>query len=406
MKKSSEVNFGLLNQIKRSKSSKRSKTKDQSPIKSGNISDPILSDNKSQVAEDEAKQKEKSRENFLKGLTDNSFFSMLGANKKNSTDPVSGNLESTIIQSTGPDLIKAEKKNESVKAEDPSKTEGKTFPTPQQTIENFQKLGDKVQPTPGISDAPQEKESLLAKASTIVSGNPDLLKKEPSATKETPDQSIKDSSPEKILSSPISREKGKVPESMTGKSENIKDLLSSSKGFVGQILEKTKEKLLPQSFSLSDQKVSRNPDSSSVSNFLTDLTSSKKKNLMENFPPGQNVKGENLVSKKVSSTVEMKKKNPNTSSSPNPNPSDKDSEKNKGKEIETFSSFPSKANETSSKESSKTSVPSSEGYQKLEITKEDIADIKSLLVGINTALNSPLMIKNNKPFRPKSNMLE
>ena len=39
-------------------------------------------------------------------------------------------------------------------------------------------------------------------------------------------------------------------------------------------------------------------------------------------------------------------------------------------------------------------------------TADDIKDIKSLLSSINSALKNPLTIKDNKPFRPKSNMLE
>jgi hypothetical protein len=40
------------------------------------------------------------------------------------------------------------------------------------------------------------------------------------------------------------------------------------------------------------------------------------------------------------------------------------------------------------------------------ITSQDIQDIKALLSAMNATLNGPLMIKDNKPFRPKSSMLE
>ena len=40
------------------------------------------------------------------------------------------------------------------------------------------------------------------------------------------------------------------------------------------------------------------------------------------------------------------------------------------------------------------------------ITAQDLKDIKALLSAINTSLNSPLQIKDSKPFRPASNMLE
>ena len=51
--------------------------------------------------------------------------------------------------------------------------------------------------------------------------------------------------------------------------------------------------------------------------------------------------------------------------------------------------------------SSSGSTPSTEG-----ISSQDIQDIKSLLSSINTTLSGPLRIKDNKPFRPKSSMLE
>lgn len=40
-----------------------------------------------------------------------------------------------------------------------------------------------------------------------------------------------------------------------------------------------------------------------------------------------------------------------------------------------------------------------------KISSQDIQDIKGLLSAINTTLNGPLMLKDNKPFRPGSNML-
>jgi hypothetical protein len=48
----------------------------------------------------------------------------------------------------------------------------------------------------------------------------------------------------------------------------------------------------------------------------------------------------------------------------------------------------------------------SESPQKESITAKDIQDIKSLLSSISSSLSGPLRIKENKPFRPKSNMLE
>ncbi len=41
-----------------------------------------------------------------------------------------------------------------------------------------------------------------------------------------------------------------------------------------------------------------------------------------------------------------------------------------------------------------------------QISSQDIQDIKGLLTAINLTLSGPLLIKDNKPFRPKSNMLD
>jgi hypothetical protein len=60
----------------------------------------------------------------------------------------------------------------------------------------------------------------------------------------------------------------------------------------------------------------------------------------------------------------------------------------------------------------KTSPPSTAGTASADkgketpITAQDIQDIKGLLAAMNATLNGPLLLKDNKPFRPKSNMLE
>ena len=60
----------------------------------------------------------------------------------------------------------------------------------------------------------------------------------------------------------------------------------------------------------------------------------------------------------------------------------------------------------------KTSPPATAGTasadkgKETQISSQDIQDIKGLLSAINTTLNGPLLLKDNKPFRPKSNMLE
>ena len=66
----------------------------------------------------------------------------------------------------------------------------------------------------------------------------------------------------------------------------------------------------------------------------------------------------------------------------------------------------------SKKEENKSSAPVSAGSSSSDkgkeapISSQDIQDIKGLLAAINTTLSGPLAIKNNKPFRPTSNMLE
>ena len=66
----------------------------------------------------------------------------------------------------------------------------------------------------------------------------------------------------------------------------------------------------------------------------------------------------------------------------------------------------------SKKEENKSSAPtsavssSSDKGKQTQISAQDIQDIKGLLAAINTTLNGPLAIKNNKPFRPTSSMLE
>jgi hypothetical protein len=66
----------------------------------------------------------------------------------------------------------------------------------------------------------------------------------------------------------------------------------------------------------------------------------------------------------------------------------------------------------SKKEASKSSAPASaEGSasdkgKETQISSQDIQDIKGLLAAINSTLSGPLSIKNNKPFRPTSNMLD
>ena len=64
------------------------------------------------------------------------------------------------------------------------------------------------------------------------------------------------------------------------------------------------------------------------------------------------------------------------------------------------------------KEENKPSAPVSAGSsssdkgKEAQISAQDIQEIKGLLAAINSTLRGPLSIKNNKPFRPTSNMLD
>lgn len=78
--------------------------------------------------------------------------------------------------------------------------------------------------------------------------------------------------------------------------------------------------------------------------------------------------------------------------------------------VSTGREIPAKLQNDTSSTESKIPVetqPKGDGSSMEEvITQKDIQDIKALLSAINSSLNSPLRIKENKPFRPKSNMLE
>ena len=71
---------------------------------------------------------------------------------------------------------------------------------------------------------------------------------------------------------------------------------------------------------------------------------------------------------------------------------------NKPKESKESEKISSGKSMDKNKESGKGNSP--------EISAQDIADIKSLLASINSTLNGPLNIKDNKPYRPQSNMLK
>jgi hypothetical protein len=82
------------------------------------------------------------------------------------------------------------------------------------------------------------------------------------------------------------------------------------------------------------------------------------------------------------------------------------------KEAEVKKETPSAKSTDPKKEENKSSAPvyagssSPDKGKEAQISAQDIQEIKGLLAAINSTLRGPLSIKNNKPFRPTSNMLD
>ena len=81
-------------------------------------------------------------------------------------------------------------------------------------------------------------------------------------------------------------------------------------------------------------------------------------------------------------------------------------------EVKKETSYAPVQSAESKKGESKSSAPISAGSsssdkgKEAQISAQDIQEIKGLLAAINSTLRGPLSIKNNKPFRPTSNMLD
>lgn len=92
-------------------------------------------------------------------------------------------------------------------------------------------------------------------------------------------------------------------------------------------------------------------------------------------------------------------------------PAKPQAEAKKEAEVKKETSYASVQSAEPKKGESKSSAPASAGSgssdkgKETQISSQDIQDIKGLLAAINTTLTGPLSIKNNKPFRPTSNML-
>lgn len=162
----------------------------------------------------------------------------------------------------------------------------------------------------------------------------------------------------------------------------------------------------------SAETINKNPELTEVERIKGEF-----KKAYESSPLGKTISGVKSLAKKIkesgSEKSEMKKeeqtlKSESTSrpaqTTPSPEKSSSESKasptgENKPSTTSTSSSTP--APKSSESGTSPAAKPADQG-----ISSQDIQDIKSLLSAINTTLNGPLMVKDNKPFRPKSNMLE
>ena len=137
------------------------------------------------------------------------------------------------------------------------------------------------------------------------------------------------------------------------------------------------------------------------------LSSKSKKEKNENEVKSKTEKNEEGVKSKIEkvetelkSKFKSKKKESQdkekTETPPDKEPKNTITSETKSSEIKSMEKSESKE-ESKKKESDKDKGS--------EISAQDIADIKSLLASINSTLNSPLNIKDNKPYRPQSNML-
>jgi hypothetical protein len=91
-----------------------------------------------------------------------------------------------------------------------------------------------------------------------------------------------------------------------------------------------------------------------------------------------------------------------------PSASEKEKSKPETTPVETSKETPSSPTPSTTPSSVSSSSASKSPSKPAEpgISAQDIQDIKALLSAINTTLSGPLNVKDNKPFRPKSNMLE
>lgn len=142
------------------------------------------------------------------------------------------------------------------------------------------------------------------------------------------------------------------------------------------------------------------------------------KDSYENSALGKTVAGAKLLSKEYKEYTkgksEMKKESLilKDQSKAKPGMAKPPEETKKEPEVKPDRSSVPARQDSPSTDKPKTSPPSTAGTASADkgketpITAQDIQDIKGLLAAMNATLNGPLLLKDNKPFRPKSNMLE
>lgn len=139
------------------------------------------------------------------------------------------------------------------------------------------------------------------------------------------------------------------------------------------------------------------------------------KDAYENSVLGKTVAGAKSLSKEYSKgKSEMQNESPvlKDQSKAKPEAPKPNEEAKKEPEVKAPPSAEPAKQDSPSADKPSTSTPATAGSgsmdkgKETEISAQDIQDIKGLLAAINTTLNGPLLIKDNKPFRPKSNMLD
>lgn len=173
---------------------------------------------------------------------------------------------------------------------------------------------------------------------------------------------------------------GIVPEK---NSEEMINLKERSK----QIFQKTTLGSTIKSFSDAIKK-KRSEEMSTPSSAQNDPEKLSVRSKIEKF--GTELKSKFRFKKKEAATKEK-------SEAPSDKGTSASAEENKPKESKEPEKVMSSKSEDKKNESDKDNKP--------EITAQDIADIKALLASMNSALNGPLNIRDNKPYRPHSHML-